>query len=72
MKTLKIRVNLITIKLAGLLALYLLSARPLLAQGLDVSRSTITKIADLLNRFPAQNTHVFNSNMAQMAVFEEN
>jgi len=71
MKTLKIRENLITIKLAGLLALYLLSAMPLLAQGLDVNRSTITKIADLLNRFPAQNTSAFNSNMAQMAAFEE-
>src|SRR5690606_39765627 len=40
------------------------------AQGLDVARSTTTKIADLLNRFPAENTAAFNQSMKQMADFE--
>lgn len=53
------------------LVLCFITTQTLLAQNLDVSRTTVTRIADLLNRFPADNSTAFNTVMKQMADFKE-
>lgn len=67
----KIHQHLSSPKHAFLLALCFILAQSLIAQNLDVSRTTVTKIADLLNRFPADNASTLNTVMKQMADFGE-
>lgn len=71
MKITKSHQRLLSVKLGLILALCMAAVHLLPAQNLDVSRSTVTKIADLLNRFPAENTAAFNQAMKQLADFEE-
>src|SRR5690606_29796854 len=63
----KIHQHLSSPKHAFLLALCFILAQSLIAQNLDVSRTTVTKIADLLNRFPADNASTENAVITQMA-----
>ncbi len=71
MRITKIHQYLSSVKLGLILTLCVATVHVLPAQNLDVSRSTVTKIADLLNRFPAENTAAFTQAMKQLADFEE-
>jgi len=71
MRITKIHQHLSPVKLGLILAFCFTTAQTLFAQNLDVSRTTVTRIADLLNRFPADNSTAFNTAMKQMAAFEE-
>jgi hypothetical protein len=71
MRTTKIHPHLLSVKLGLILVLCIATVYMSPAQNLDVSRSTVTKIADLLNRFPADNSTAFNTAMKQMADFGE-
>ena len=71
MRITTIHQHLSSVKIALILALWVAAVHMAPAQNLDVSRSTVTKIADLLNRFPAENAAAFDQAMKQMADFEE-
>ena len=71
MKITKIHPHLSSVALGLIVALCFTTTQSLFAQNLDVSRSTVTRIADLLNRFPAENSSAFDNAMKQMADFEE-
>jgi hypothetical protein len=71
MKITKIHPRLTSVKFGLILALCFTTTQTLFAQSLDVSRTTVTRIADLLNRFPAENSTAYNNAMKQMADFEE-
>lgn len=71
MRITTIHQHLSSLRIAMILALCMVAVQMAPAQNLDVSRSTVTKIADLLNRFPAENTAAFEQAMKQMAAFEE-
>ena len=71
MKIKTIHQHLTAVKAALILALCVAAVHMVPAQNLDVSRSTVTKIADLLNRFPAENAAAFNQAIKQLTNFEE-
>lgn len=70
MRILKLYPHLSAIKLGLILALCFISAQTLVAQNLSANRTTVTKIADILNRFPAENSSAFNTAMKQMEDFK--
>ena len=53
-----------------ILVLFLISIHSLLAQNLDANRTSGTKVADLLNRFPSENAAEFKKAMTEMATLE--
>src|SRR5690606_26355780 len=71
MRITTIHQHLSSLRIALILALCMVAVQMAPAQNLDVSRSTVTKIADLLNRFPAENAAAFEQAMKQMAALEE-
>src|SRR5690606_4293815 len=70
MKIIKLQRKFPPTKFGLILALFFICSQTLLSQTLDANRTTGTKIADLLNKFPAENSTALNSAMKEMSTFE--
>jgi HEAT repeat protein len=70
MKIIKLNRKFPTTKFGLILALLFICSHTLLAQTLDANRTTGTKIADLLNKFPAENSTTLNSALKEISTFE--